>query len=133
MLMFHNPDCYTSVGTFGYIPPEYSQTMVATTKGDVYSFGVVMLELVTGRAPTGQADVEGGNLVGWVRWMMASGRESEVLDPSLSSSETWKSQMLSVLAIARSCTDDEPWRRPTMLEVVKMLMDVKLKTEPSCN
>ena len=57
-------------GSFGYIPPEYGQTMVATTKGDVYSFGVVMLELVTGRAPTGQADVEGGNLVGWVRWMV---------------------------------------------------------------
>ncbi|KAM7461746.1 hypothetical protein LguiA_029867 [Lonicera macranthoides] len=32
-------------GTFWYIPPENSQTTVATTKGDVYSFGVVMLEL----------------------------------------------------------------------------------------
>ncbi|PSR96929.1 Leucine-rich repeat receptor protein kinase [Actinidia chinensis var. chinensis] len=118
-------------GSFGYIPPEYGQTMVATTKGDVYSFGVVMLELVTGRAPTGQADVEGGNLVGWVRWMVSSGREYEVLDPYLSSSELCKDQMFGVLAIARSCTCDEPWRRPTMLEVVKLFKEeVKKKTGP---
>ncbi|GFS34657.1 phytosylfokine-alpha receptor 2 [Actinidia rufa] len=39
------------VGTLGYIPPEYSQTLTATFKGDVYSFGVVLLELLTGRRP----------------------------------------------------------------------------------
>ncbi|KAL0340534.1 UNVERIFIED_CONTAM: Leucine-rich repeat receptor protein kinase MSP1 [Sesamum radiatum] len=58
-------------GTFGYIPPEYGQAMVATTKGDVYSFGVVMLELVTGRAPVGQSDVEEAILLdgsgGWLQ------------------------------------------------------------------
>lgn len=112
-------------GSFGYIPPEYGQTMVATTKGDVYSFGVVMMEVVTGRAPTGQADVEGGNLVGWVRWMVAHGREDEVLDACL---DSCKDQMVGVLGIARACTCDEPWRRPTMVEVVRMLMDVKKKT-----
>ncbi|KAL5196679.1 hypothetical protein ABZP36_000191 [Zizania latifolia] len=29
------------LGTLGYIPPEYSQSLIATPKGDVYSFGVV--------------------------------------------------------------------------------------------
>ncbi|GFP94196.1 leucine-rich repeat receptor protein kinase exs [Phtheirospermum japonicum] len=113
-------------GTFGYIPPEYGQTMVATAKGDVYSFGVVMLELVTGRAPIGQTDVEGGNLVGWVRWMVANGRECEILDPCFSGSGVWKDQMVRVLCIARSCTEDEPWMRPSMLEVVKMLKQAKI-------
>ncbi|EYU24275.1 hypothetical protein MIMGU_mgv1a022044mg [Erythranthe guttata] len=118
-------------GTFGYIPPEYGQAMVATTKGDVYSFGVVMLELVTGREPIGQADVEGGNLVGWVRWMLdVSGRDPvEVLDPSFLAGSgflMWRDQMLSVLSIARSCTSDEPWMRPTMFEVVKLLKMAKI-------
>ncbi|KAF6170027.1 hypothetical protein GIB67_042832 [Kingdonia uniflora] len=104
-------------GTFGYIPPEYGQSMVATTKGDVYSFGVVMLEMLTGRAPTGQADIEGGNLVGWVRWMMDLGMEDGILDPYVLGMGQWKDQMSSVLAVARACTLDEPWKRPTMLEV----------------
>ncbi|VFQ90879.1 unnamed protein product [Cuscuta campestris] len=114
-------------GTFGYIPPEYGQAMVATTKGDIYSFGVVMLELVTGRAPIGQADGEGGNLVGWVRWMEKKGKESEILDPCfLGSSISLKNQMLCVLRIAQSCTCDEPSKRPTMLQVVKLLNDAKI-------
>ncbi|KAJ8425520.1 hypothetical protein Cgig2_019247 [Carnegiea gigantea] len=87
-------------GTFGYIPPEYGQSMVATTKGDIYSFGVVMLELVTGRAPTGQADIEGGNLVGWVRVMMASGRDDEVLDSYVPAVSGWRHQMLQFLSFS---------------------------------
>jgi Leucine-rich repeat (LRR) protein len=109
-------------GTFGYIPPEYGQTMKSSTKGDVYSFGVVMLELLTGRPPTGQEEGEGGgNLVGWVRWMMTHGKEDELFDPCLPVSSVWREQMVRVLAIARDCTVDEPWKRPTMLEVVKGL------------
>lgn len=107
-------------GTFGYIPPEYGLTMKATTKGDVYSFGVVVLELLTGRAPTGQDEVQGGNLVGWVRWMEAMGQEAEVLDPCLSGHGPWTEQMMQVLAVAKACTSDEPWKRPCMLEVVKL-------------
>lgn len=118
-------------GTFGYIPPEYGQTMIATIKGDVYSFGVVILELLTGKAPTGQTDIEGGNLVGWVRSMTANGREYGVLDTSISGSALWGDQMLTVLAIARRCTSDEPWKRPTMLEVVKMLKETHAKMPAS--
>jgi serine/threonine protein kinase len=109
-------------GTFGYIPPEYGMTMKSSAKGDVYSFGVVMLELLTGRPPTGQEEGEGGgNLVGWVRWMIAHGKENELFDPCLPVSSLWREQMACVLAIARDCTADEPWKRPSMLEVVKGL------------
>ncbi|GJR43466.1 leucine-rich repeat receptor protein kinase EMS1 [Tanacetum coccineum] len=45
--------CTDLAGTFGYIPPEYGQSWRSTTKGDVYSFGVILLELVTGKEPTG--------------------------------------------------------------------------------
>jgi serine/threonine protein kinase len=109
-------------GTFGYIPQEYGMTMKSSMKGDVYSFGVVMLELLTGRPPTGQEDVEGGgNLVGWVRWMMAGGKGNELFDPCLPISGVWREQMVRVLAIALDCTADEPWKRPIMQEVVKGL------------
>ncbi|KAM0045740.1 putative protein kinase RLK-Pelle-LRR-Xb-1 family [Helianthus debilis subsp. tardiflorus] len=115
-------------GTFGCIPPEYGRKMVAATKGDVYSFGVVMLELVTGREPTGQTDGEGENFVGWVRAMVAKRKESEVLDPCFNGLWMWKNQMLGVLDIAQACTYDQPRKRPTMLDVVKQLKELKTKT-----
>uniref|UniRef100_M8BQ53 non-specific serine/threonine protein kinase n=1 Tax=Aegilops tauschii TaxID=37682 RepID=M8BQ53_AEGTA len=109
-------------GTFGYIPLEYGQTMKSSTKGDVYSFGVVMLELLTGRPPTGQEDLEGGgNLVGWVRWVIARGTRNKLFDPCLPVSGVWREQMVRVLGIALDCTADEPWKRPSMVEVVKGL------------
>ncbi|KAM3227715.1 hypothetical protein ACQJBY_059446 [Aegilops geniculata] len=110
-------------GTLGYIPPEYGLSMRCTARGDVYSFGVVMLELLTGQEPTGQeVDEGGGSLVGWVQWMVARRREKEVFDPCLlPASGACRQQMARVLAIARDCTADDPWARPTMLEVVKGL------------
>ncbi|KAI5417337.1 hypothetical protein KIW84_042081 [Lathyrus oleraceus] len=36
-------------GAFGYIAPEYAQTIRVNEKIDVYGFGVVLLELTTGK------------------------------------------------------------------------------------
>lgn len=55
-------------GTFGYIPLEYGQSGGFTTRGNKKSFGVILLELVTGKEPTGPdfKEMKDGNLVGWV-------------------------------------------------------------------
>ncbi|TVU32924.1 hypothetical protein EJB05_24689, partial [Eragrostis curvula] len=115
-------------GTPGYIPPEYGLAMKCTAKGDVYSFGVVILEVLTGRPPTEQKDMEegDGNLVSWVRWMTAHGRQGELFDPCLPVSGLWRKQMSCVLSIAEECTADEPCKRPTMAEVVKGLKMIQL-------
>ncbi|CAD6251532.1 unnamed protein product [Miscanthus lutarioriparius] len=124
----------TVSGTLGYIPPEYALIMESTARGDVYSFGVVMLEVLTGRPPTGKEVEEGGgNLVDWVRWMIARGREGELFDPCLPVSGLWHEQMVRVLAIAQDCTADEPSKRPTMVEVVKGLKMVQLMKHESHN
>ena len=117
-----------------FVDGEYTRTLVATTKGDVYSFGIVMLEVLTGRPPTGKEVEEGGgNLVDWVRWMIARGREGELFDPCLPVSGLWHEQMVRVLAIAQDCTADEPSKRPTMVEVVKGLKMVQLMKHESHN
>lgn len=109
-------------GTFGYIPPEYGQSWKATTKGDVYSYGVILLELLTGKEPTGMEfkEGEGGNLVGWVRHMIKMDQVEETLDPFISRGPG-KSQMLQVLHLAEMCTSEDPGKRPTMVDVVKLL------------
>lgn len=113
-------------GTFGYIPPEYGQSWRSTTRGDVYSFGVILLELLTGKEPTGPnfKDIEGGNLVGWVQQMINKGQAAETLD-SVTSDGSWKLQMLQMLQVASMCTYDDPVKRPNMLQVVKLLGDIE--------
>lgn len=114
-------------GTFGYIPPEYGQTWRSTTRGDVYSYGVILLELLTGKEPTGVdfKDIEGGNLVGWVRQMIKQGQAVELLDPVICSGSSWKKKMLDVLKVANLCTAEDPVQRPTMLVVIKILKDIE--------
>ncbi|RVW27760.1 Leucine-rich repeat receptor protein kinase EMS1 [Vitis vinifera] len=113
-------------GTFGYIPPEYGQSWRSTTRGDVYSFGVILLELVTGKEPTGPdfKDFEGGNLVGWVFEKMRKGEAAEVLDPTVVRAEL-KHIMLQILQIAAICLSENPAKRPTMLHVLKFLKGIK--------
>lgn len=109
------------VGTLGYIPPEYSQTLTATFRGDVYSFGVVLLELLTGRRPVEVC--KGKNcrdLVSWVFQMKSEKREEEIFDSSIWGKD-FEKQLLEVLAIACKCIDQEPRRRPSIDQVVSWL------------
>ncbi|XP_052178833.1 phytosulfokine receptor 2 [Diospyros lotus] len=109
------------VGTLGYIPPEYSQTLTATFKGDVYSFGVVLLELLTGRRPVEVC--KGKNcrdLVSWVFQMKSEKREEEIFD-SLIWSKNLEKQLQDVLGIACKCLDEDPRRRPSIDQVVSLL------------
>lgn len=112
------------VGTLGYIPPEYSQTLVATFKGDVYSFGVVMLELLTGRRPVEVC--KGKNcrdLVSWVIQMKSEKRELEIIDSAIWEKGREK-EFLDVLSVAIKCIDQDPRRRPPIEQVVMWLDSV---------
>ncbi|KAI4322960.1 hypothetical protein L6164_022605 [Bauhinia variegata] len=109
------------VGTLGYIPPEYSQTLTATFRGDVYSFGVVLLELLTGRRPV---EVIKGkncrNLVSWVFQMKSEKREQEIFDSVIWDKDNEK-QLMEVLAIAGKCLDQDPRQRPGIEQVSSWL------------
>ncbi|KAH9647181.1 hypothetical protein KPL70_025107 [Citrus sinensis] len=112
-------------GTLGYIPPEYGQSRMSTTRGDVYSFGVILLELVTAKEPTGPEfqEKEGANLVGWVFQKMKKQQADDVLDPTVLNAGS-KPMMLKMLRIAADCVADNPATRPTMLHVLKLLHEI---------
>eukprot|EP00250_Pteridium_aquilinum_P007831 c17473_g1_i1 orf=641-3208(+) len=71
-----------AAGTLGYMAPEYSTTLRATTQVDVYSFGMVMLELASGRRPNSLVQEKSfRTLRRWACHMLQLGYEMDVLDP----------------------------------------------------
>ncbi|KAF3782348.1 Phytosulfokine receptor 2 [Nymphaea thermarum] len=119
------------VGTLGYIPPEYSQTMTATFKGDVYSFGVVILELLTGKRPVDVCKSKGcWDLVAWVRQMKAEGKDVDVFEPLMLHEDNEK-ELLAVLDIACKCISIDPKQRPSIDQVVLWLDAVGKEDEQS--
>ncbi|KAJ4800080.1 Leucine-rich receptor-like protein kinase family protein [Rhynchospora pubera] len=118
-------------GSYGYIAPEYAFTMKVTEKCDIYSFGVVLLELVTGQSPI-QPLEKGGDLVNLVRRLMLdhdpeSPTVSGLFDARLDlKSKSTIEEMFLVLKIALFCTSESPTDRPSMREVICMLIDARV-------
>lgn len=102
--------------------------MKVTEKCDIYSYGVVLLELLTGKTPVQPID-QGGDLVTWVKYYMRDhSMSSGMLDQRLNLQDrTTVDHMLTVLKIALMCTSLTPFQRPSMREVVLMLLE---STEP---
>ncbi|KAI5355847.1 PREDICTED: receptor [Prunus dulcis] len=118
-------------GTYGYLAPEYAYSSKATTKCDVYSFGVVLMELITGKKPVEAEFGENKNIIYWVSNKVDTKEGAmEVLDKRLS--ESFKEEMIQVLRIAVRCTYKAPSLRPTMKEVVQLLIEADPCRFDSC-
>lgn len=105
--------------------------MKVTEKCDIYSFGVVLLELITGQSPI-QPLEQGGDLVNWVRRSMQNMTPvSKIFDQRLDlKSRRTVEEMSLLLKIALFCTSESPFDRPTMREVIAMMLDAR---ESSCS
>ena len=84
-----------------------------------YNFGVVLPKLVTGKKPN---DVEFGDYSDIVRWVRNQIHIdiNNVLDAQVANS--YKEEMMLVLRVALLCTSTPPINRPSMREVVEMLL-----------
>ncbi|KAI3465426.1 hypothetical protein Pfo_022089 [Paulownia fortunei] len=120
-------------GSYGYIAPEYGYTVNITEKSDVYSYGVVLLEILSGRSAVEPQIGDGQHIVEWVRKKMGSFEPAvTILDSKLQGlPDQMVQEMLQTLGIAMFCVNSSPAERPTMKEVVALLMEVKSPPEES--
>ncbi|KAE8100120.1 hypothetical protein FH972_018047 [Carpinus fangiana] len=113
-------------GTRGYMAPEWVYDLPITSKVDVYSYGIVVLEMVTGKSQTNILTVQGG-LITWVRDKVKEGatrkvsRIEEIVDPMMAGKYDM-AKMEVLIRAALQCVEEDKDARPTMRQVVEMLL-----------
>ncbi|KAL3370460.1 hypothetical protein AABB24_007483 [Solanum stoloniferum] len=115
-----------TLGTLGYIAPEYGSDGIVSASGDVYSYGIMLMEVLTKRRPTDEEICnENLDLRKWITQSF-SGSMMDVVDANLFSKEeqiTSESEICiaSMIELGLDCTKEMPESRISMKEVVKRL------------
>ncbi|KAG6474444.1 putative serine/threonine-protein kinase [Zingiber officinale] len=116
-------------GTNGYLAPEYAMKGQLTKKADVYSFGVLLIEIISGRSSSKTYwSGMGQPLLQWTWQLFKEGKLKELVDPSLG--EYPEEHVMKFIKVALFCTQAAAGRRPSMPQVVEMLLrPIKLNEE----
>lgn len=118
------------VGTLGYLAPELASLASPTAASDVYSYGVVVLEVVCGRRPI-EMQVECDEdtvLIDWVRDKYGNKRLLEAADERIKGE--YEEEMQAVLKLGLACCHPDPTHRPTMRQVVAILVGENAAASP---
>ncbi|PKU88143.1 cysteine-rich receptor-like protein kinase 2 [Dendrobium catenatum] len=110
-------------GTLGYTAPEYAIHGQLTEKVDTYSFGVVVLEIISGRRNSNpKLEHIKQYLLEWVWKLYEQDDLVELIDKSMNPDDSELDEIKRVMKIALLCTQSMVATRPTMSEVVVLLL-----------
>ena len=115
-------------GTLGYVDPEYHQCYQLTNKSDVYSFGVVLIELISSMPPIDMTrHKDEVNLANLAMKKIRKGVIDELVDPFLGfhSNNDVRRKITLVAELAFRCLQGENGLRPSMVEVLEVLMRIE--------
>ncbi|XP_021749908.1 G-type lectin S-receptor-like serine/threonine-protein kinase At4g27290 [Chenopodium quinoa] len=118
------------VGTYGYMPPEYTIGGVFSVKSDVYSFGVLVLEIISGKKNRGfkHSDHQ-HNLLGHT-WMLFRDKKTlDIVEPSIRN-PNYEYEMHRSIHLGLLCVQQNPEERPSMSFVTAMLSGDSQLPEP---
>ncbi|XP_074582302.1 cysteine-rich receptor-like protein kinase 2 [Curcuma longa] len=110
-------------GTLGYTAPEYVIQGQLSEKVDTYSFGVVVLEIISGRQSNDvKLEPDAQYLLEWAWKLYERDQLIELVDETLDPSEYSPEEVKRIIKIALLCTQSAAAARPTMSEMVVMLL-----------
>ncbi|XP_075666279.1 uncharacterized protein LOC142636085 [Castanea sativa] len=118
-----------TIGTIGYIAPEYGSEGRVSTKGDIYSYGIILLEMITRKKPTDEMFI--GEL-GMRQWIASLLDKMEVVDHSLLRREdrrdvtVTQTILSSILELGLRCSEELPNARPDIKDVLAKVNKIKL-------
>ncbi|PSS03000.1 LRR receptor-like serine/threonine-protein kinase precursor [Actinidia chinensis var. chinensis] len=120
-----------TIGTIGYIPPEYGSEGIVSTKGDVYSYGVMLLETFSRKKPIDEMFVEEMSLKQWVNNSLHQ-ESIKVIDANILTNNdehfVVKGQCIkSIMELALSCCADSPEERVNLENVIATLEKIKFE------
>ncbi|KFK24659.1 hypothetical protein AALP_AA8G008300 [Arabis alpina] len=105
------------VGTIGYMAPELTRNGKSSAASDVFAFGVLLLEIVSGRRPTGSGNFF---LADWIMELHANGDILNAVDPRLGSGYDGGEAKLA-LVVGLLCCHQRPESRPSMRMVLRYM------------
>ncbi|XVF46306.1 hypothetical protein PTKIN_Ptkin03bG0017100 [Pterospermum kingtungense] len=106
-----------------WVAPEYPVHGSASEKVDIFAFGVVLLELISGREA-----IDGKNLFKESIGFLGGGANERgcfdqlrsFIDPSLKE-DYLLAEALCLAVLAKACVEDDPLRRPSMDDILKVV------------
>ena len=112
-------------GAFTYTDPEFQRIGVLTPKSDIYSFGLIILQLLTGRLPTG--------LAAEVRKADSCGKLASILDSSAGEWPTFVARRLVDLGLqcCQLSSRDRPDMTPSLVRELEQLHVSEERPVPS--
>ncbi|KAE9598851.1 putative protein kinase RLK-Pelle-DLSV family [Lupinus albus] len=115
-------------GTLGYTAPEYAIHGQLSEKADTYSYGIVVLEIISGNKSTEvKIDDDGHEYLLQRAWKLYErGMHLELVDKDLDPDEFDAEEVRKIIEIALLCTQASAAARPTMSEVVVLLISKSL-------
>ncbi|XP_068316494.1 probable LRR receptor-like serine/threonine-protein kinase At3g47570 [Pyrus communis] len=133
-------------GTIGYTPPEYGMGHEVWRQGDVYSYGILLLEMFTGKRPTGDMFQGSSNLHNYVKAALPE-QVLDIVDPVLIQEKgegemsanqhvteastrirmKFEESLMSILGVGVACSADMPGERSDITDAMAEMCRIRNK------
>ncbi|KAL3839056.1 hypothetical protein ACJIZ3_023647 [Penstemon smallii] len=115
-----------TLGTIGYMSPEYGSGGLVSTFVDVYSYGILLMETFTKKRPTDELFLGELTMKGWVSESFPNIIIQIVDAELLNAYANIEECLVSIMELAIECTADLPDERPNMKDVHVRLKKINI-------